>query len=189
VVAEAGRNQAGTSFRGRADIRAAIYWTEIFAASSAEGDGTEDTGLAVRAALAAVPYLIRQRQWELAAHHLTRAFIRDRSRANAAAMFPAIQQAARHDPSQADTLALVLQVLDPAAAEAVMRDSLATAIAAGNYGDAARMAERLMYLCRDSGRPAEALDLAGRQSTTPGRPGTAPGRSSPARSTGCRCRS
>ncbi len=161
-VAEAGRNQAGTSFRGRADIRAAVYWTEIFAASSAEGDGTEDTGLAVRAALAAVPYLIRQRQWELAAHHLTRAFIRDRSRANAKAMLPAIQQATRHDPSQAGTLALVLQALDPPAAEAVMRDTLATAIAAGNYGDASRMAEQLMYLCRDSGRPSEALGLAER---------------------------
>ena len=162
VVAEAGRSQAGTSFRSRADIRAAIYWTEIYAASRAQGDGTEDTGLAVRAALAAVRYLIRQRQWELAAHHLTRASTLDLSRANAAAMLPATQQIARHDPSQADTLALVIQSLDPAAAEPVMRDSLATAIAAGNYGDASRMAERLMYLCRDSGRLTEALDLAGR---------------------------
>ena len=161
-VAEAGRDQAGTAFRGRTDLRAAVYWTGILLASGADGDGTEDTALAVRAALAAVPYLIRQRQWKLAANQLTRAFIRDRSRANAAAMLPAIRQATRHDPSLAETLALVLHVLDPAAAETVIRDTLVTAIAAGNYDTASRMAEQLMYLCRDSGRLAEALDLAER---------------------------
>ncbi len=69
-------------------------------------------------------------------------------------MLPAIQQAARHDPGLAETLALVLFVLDPAAAEPVIRGTLATAIAAGNYDTASRMAEQLMYLYRDSGRLA-----------------------------------
>ena len=70
-----------------------------------------------------------------------------------------------------------------------MRDTLATAIAAGNYGDASRIAEQLMHLCRDSGRLTEALGLAGRAIGYTRQAGYGPWTSSPARSTGCRCRS
>jgi tetratricopeptide (TPR) repeat protein len=163
-VAEAGRDQAGTPFQDAADTETAAFWIGVHErASGAAGGGTVDTGLLVRAGLAAVPYLLRRRRWADAAWLLEGAFLRDPSRANAAAMLPAIQQATRHDPSQADVLALVLQVLDPAAAEIVMRDYLNTIVAAGNYRAASVTAGRLMYLCLDSGRLDEALDLAGRK--------------------------
>jgi tetratricopeptide (TPR) repeat protein len=163
-VAEAGRHHAGAAFRDAADTEAAAFWHAVYRqASGAAGDGTVHTGLAVRAGLAAVPYLVRQRHWQHAAYLLEQAFVRDPSRANAAAVLPAITQVTRHDPSQADVLALVLRVLDPAAAEAVLREALAAAVAAGDYRAASVMAGRLADRCRDSGRLAEALTLTEQQ--------------------------
>jgi tetratricopeptide (TPR) repeat protein len=163
-VAEAGRDQAGIPFRDAADTVAAAFWTAVREHASGEaGDGTMHTGLAVRAGLAGVPYLVRQQRWANAAHLLEGAFLRDPSRANAAAMLPAIQQVTRHDPRQTGKLALVLRVLDPTAAETVMREYLDAAVAAGNYRSASVIAGRLTYLCQSSGRLAEALDIAGQK--------------------------
>ena len=114
----------------------------------------------VRAGLAAVPYLIRRRQWDAAAFLLERAFIGDPSRANAAAVLPAIQEITDRDPVQAGVLALVLAVLDPAAGERQMRASLDAAVARGDYMRASVTAGRLVNLCLGGGRLAEALTLA-----------------------------
>jgi hypothetical protein len=60
-VAEAGRNRAGTLFREAADTEAAAFWATVYQHASGDaGEGSLDTGLQVRAGLAAVPYLIRQ---------------------------------------------------------------------------------------------------------------------------------
>lgn len=59
------------------------------------------SGLLVRAGMAAVPYLVRQEQWTVSAGMLERAFNEDPSRSNAAAMLPAVQQMASHDPTLA----------------------------------------------------------------------------------------
>ena len=90
-------------------------------ASGETGDGAVRTELVVRAGLAAVPYLIRLREWTAAGGMLQYAFNRDPSRANAAAMLPAIQQITGYDATQAHVLALVLAVLDPAAGERQLR--------------------------------------------------------------------
>jgi hypothetical protein len=159
-VAEAGRAHTGDAFRDAADTEAAAFWDAVHEhASGAAGGGTVDTGLLVRAGLAAVPYLVRRQQWQDAAYLLEAAFLRDPSRANAAAVLPAVTQVTRHDPSRAAVLALVLEVLDPAAAEAVLREALDAAVAAGNYRAASTMAGRLADRCRDSGQLAEALTL------------------------------
>ena len=75
-------------------------------------------------------------------------------------MLPAIEQITRHDPRQAVVLARVLAVTDPAAAEARLRTAMADAAARGDYRAASVAAGRLIDLCRDGGRLAEALDLA-----------------------------
>jgi tetratricopeptide (TPR) repeat protein len=163
-VAEAGRSHAGQPFQDAVDIEAADYWAAVYEqASSLTNDGSVHTTLLVRAGLAAVPYLLRQQQWQHVAYLLEAAFARDPSRANAAAMLPAITQVTRHDPAQADLLALVLQVFDPAAAEAVLRQALDAAVAAGDYRAASGMAGRLADQCRNSGRLAEALALTEQQ--------------------------
>ena len=64
---------------------------------------------------------------------LESAFNGDPSRANAAAMLPAIQEIAGRDPVQAGVLARVLAVLDPAAGERQMRAALDDAVARGDY--------------------------------------------------------
>ena len=161
-VAEAGRGHAGKPFRDAADSGAATFWDAVHRrASGHSADGSVDTGLLVRAGLAAVPYLLRQHQWDHAAALLERGFLRDPSRANAAAVLPAIEQIARHEPRHADLLARVLAVIDPAAAEARLRAYLASATARGDYRTASVATGRLIDLCRDGGRLAEALDLAG----------------------------
>src|SRR5450755_2325099 len=70
-------------------------------ASGEVGDGGVHSGLLVRAGMAAVPYLVRQEQWTVSAGMLERAFNEDPSRSNAAAMLPAVQQMASHDPTLA----------------------------------------------------------------------------------------
>jgi hypothetical protein len=163
-VAAAGRAQAGKQFRDAADTETAAYWDAVFRSASGDtGDGGIDTGLLVRAGLAAVPYLTRQEQWTSAAYLLERAFVRDPSRANAAAVLPAIQEIAARDPRYAGVAARVLQVIDPAAAETQLRASLDAAAARGDYRWASVAAARLINLCLGSGRLAEALALAGRQ--------------------------
>jgi tetratricopeptide (TPR) repeat protein len=159
-VAAAGRAQAGQPLLDAVDAGAAAYWDAVYWYASGEtGDGTVHTGLLVRAGLAAVPYLMRRQQWTAAAGMLERAFVRDPSRANAAAVLPAIQEIAGHDATEADVLARVLTVLEPAAGERQMRDYLDAAVARGDHRGASVTAGRLADLCMGSGRLAEALAL------------------------------
>jgi hypothetical protein len=88
-IAEAGREQAGKPFRDATDTEAADYWDAVFRYASGEnGDDGVNTGLLVRAGLAAVPYLLRQGQWDAAGYLLGSAFNAEPSRANAAAALP-----------------------------------------------------------------------------------------------------
>jgi len=160
-VAEAGRAQAGKPFRDAVDAVAAAYLDAVYRdAFGGAGEGDVDTGRLVRAGLAAVPYLIRQHQWSDAGAMIGRALGHDPSRANVALAYPAIQQIASRDPGQADVLAAVLEVIDPAAAEAQLRVVLDAVVSQGDYQTASVTAARLTSLCRDSGRLAEALALA-----------------------------
>jgi hypothetical protein len=157
-VAAAGRDHAGQSFRDAVDAEAAAYWHAMHRyASGAGGTGSVHTGLMVRAGLAAIPYYLRHQQWDAAVFLLESAFVRDPSRASAAAVLPAIRQITRHDPSNAVILARVLQEIDPAAAEAMLRAAMDDAVARGDYRAASTAATRLADLCRASGRLAEAL--------------------------------
>jgi len=174
-VAAAGRSQAGVPFRDAVDTEAAAYWDAVFDYASGEtGDGAVRTGLVVRAGLAAVPYLIRLRRWAAAGAMLERAFGRDPSRANAAAVLPAIQEIAGHYPEASGVLAMVLGVIDPAAAERQMRAYLDAAVVRGDYRAASVTAGRLAGLCTDSGRLAEALALTGQQAGYTRRAGLGP---------------
>jgi tetratricopeptide (TPR) repeat protein len=160
-VAEAGRDHAGQPFRDAADTVAGGFW-DVFHRSAygpASGESV-DTGLLVRAGLAAVPYLLRQQQWDRAAGLLEGGFVRDPSRANAAAVLPAIQRIARHEPAWAGVEARVLAVTDPATAATKLRAAMDGAATRGDYRAAAAAAGWLLDLCRNTGRLAEALDAA-----------------------------
>lgn len=159
-VAEASRDLAGQPFRNAVDTEAAAYWHAIYRqALGADGGGSVHTRLLVRAGLAAVPYLTRQQQWGRAAALLEDAFASDPSRANAAAVLPAIEQITQHAPRQDATLARVLEVIDPAAGEARARAALNTATGRGDLRAAAVITARLADRCASTGRLAEALAL------------------------------
>jgi hypothetical protein len=111
AVAEAGRDQAGTSFRDTVDTEAAMFWVTVYTLASGDEGGAVHTPLLARAALAAVPYLVRQRDWAAAASGLEKGFLADPSRANALAMIPYLRQATRHQPTAKATLGLVLRTL------------------------------------------------------------------------------
>jgi hypothetical protein len=170
AVADAGRALAGQPFLDTADAEAALYWCDEFRRASAgagkPGDadrpGYAGKERAVRAALAAMPYLTRQEEWALAAGLLEAAFDRDPSCTTAAAALPHIQRIVSHEPSAGHVLASVLQVIDPARAEAQLSGALASAEADGDHGRAAAAAQRLAGLYLASGRLSEALDHAGR---------------------------
>jgi tetratricopeptide (TPR) repeat protein len=157
LVAAAGRAQAGEPFLAAADTEVAAYWELVFQALSGDDDEIRSTVAQVHAGLAAVPYLIRQEQWERASYLLDWAFALNPSRANAVAMLPAIEQIGRHDPSAARVRAALLEVINPGAAEATMRVHLATTVGSGDYLEAYITAGRLVSLCLDSGRVTDAL--------------------------------
>ncbi len=160
-VAEAGRGRADQQFRDAVDTVAAEFWASVHQRASGQASGESvDTGLLVRAGLAAVSYLIRQHRWDDAGGLLEAAFVRDPSRANAVAVLPAIEQITRHAPQWAGVLARVLAVIDPAAGVLRLRAAMVDAAARGDYRAASANAGRLLDLCRNTGRLADALDAA-----------------------------
>ena len=161
-VAATGRAHAGKPFQDAVDAETFAYWDDVYQhAFGLAGDGSVHTGLLVRAGLAAVPYLIRQQQWRSAANMLERALSTEPSRQNTAAMLPAIQQIASHDPRHAGVLARVLEVIAPATANARLRAHLDAAVARGEYQAASAAATQLVNQYVSSGRLAEALTLTG----------------------------
>jgi hypothetical protein len=162
-VAEAGRSQAGKQFRDAADAELAAFWRAIAADARNREAEARTTGLVVRAGLAAAPYLIRLGEWNTAGSLLQDAFQRNRSRATAAAVLPALQAIAATGqvPGAPGLMARVLQLIDPAAAERQMRAALDAAVARCEYRPAWAAAGYLVDMCRSSGRLAEALTLVG----------------------------
>jgi tetratricopeptide (TPR) repeat protein len=158
----AGRDDAGRHFQDAVDAEAAIFWAASYKGASWEEEGDRvDTRLLVRAGLAAAPYLMRQGNWNDAGFLLERAFNRYPSRANAAAVLPAVQRIIEHTPDVGGLLGSVLRVIAPAAAESHLRTFLDSVLSAGNYRAASVAAGQLFAVCMDSGRLEEALLLTG----------------------------
>jgi hypothetical protein len=160
AVAGTGRMEAGKPFQGAVDAEASRYWAGVFSRATGGTDEATDTGLLVRAGLAAVPYLMRQEQWMAAAGALERAFNRDPSKFNASAVRPAIEQIAARERRATGLLARVLLVIDHGLAENLMRGYMKTAVTRDDYSAAALAAMWLVDFCWRRGRISEARKLA-----------------------------
>lgn len=165
VAAAAGRQLATDQFRDLADVAAAEYWDAAYRRASghadqAGADGAVDTGQVVRAGLAAVSYLVRRGRWAPAAAMVYEAIIRAPTRANAAALRPAIERIAEAEPVHQSVLARVLQELDPAVAEEKMRTSMEAAVARRDYQAASVTATQLIGRSLHGGRLDQALRYA-----------------------------
>jgi tetratricopeptide (TPR) repeat protein len=160
AVADTGRAQAGKPFQGAVDAEASRYWAGVFSRATGGTDEATDTGLLVRAGLAAVPYLMRQGQWMAAAVMLERAFNRDPSKSNARAMRLAAGRIAAREKQAFGLLARVLMVIDHGAPDRLMRGYMKTAETRGDYSAASVAAMWLVDFCWRRGRIAEARGLA-----------------------------
>ncbi len=161
-IVAAARARASQQFQEAVDTTLAHFWWAVFNRAKEQEHADATTPMVARAGLAAAPYLMRRGYWRSAADSIWAAFVRDRTRANAAAALPALRVlvATGHVPGAASMLAQVLRGIDPAAAERQMRAVLEDALAKGDYKSASVAAGRLADWCRDSGRLAEALRLA-----------------------------
>ena len=161
-IAAAGRAQAGKDFQSAVDAVVAAMWEATLYHALRREDGGHASSLVVRAGTGAAPYLMRLGEWFHVTAVLQEAFDRDRSRAAAEAILPAVRavEATGQEPAAARLLAKVLQELEPATAEEQMRAQLGDAVASRDYRAATEIAENLSYLCRQSGRLPEALTLA-----------------------------
>ena len=173
-VAAAAR-AAAAGIRDTADMVLAGFWNDVLSQAQ-EHQGGEDSGLIVRAGLAAVPYLLRRGYWDAARALLGNAIVRDRSPGVIAAALPALRRAAAATSAPADELVLAraLTAVDPDEAGRLMRGALDRAAAGGDDRLASMIAGDLVDLLRDAGRLEQALEMAGRMAGYTRRAGLGP---------------
>jgi CHAT domain len=159
-IAAAAREQAGQSFRDIVDTTAGAAWAAAYVSAASPDGGGVQTGRAARAGLAAIPYLVRQRRWDIATALLNNAFNQDPSRANLIAVLPVVHTLTRHYPRAGGTLARIVQLADPAAGESYARSALDAAAGHGDFRAATAIAARMVALCLGTGRLAESLSFA-----------------------------
>ncbi|HEX6519357.1 MAG TPA: CHAT domain-containing protein [Streptosporangiaceae bacterium] len=152
--------------RGAADAELAEFWYAV-ASRSQNRESEENSGLFVHAALAATPYLLRQRDWNAASALLDHAIIRDESPATIQAALPTLRRVAEGTRALVDrgVLARALSRVDPAGAERLLDDLLHDATAAGEWHIADAGAAVLANLLRRAGRLGEALDANTRRAS------------------------
>jgi hypothetical protein len=109
---------AGRGFAVAVDAELAAFWVAVFD-QAREREGGEDTGLVVRAGLAAAPYLLRLRAWGIVSSLLERAIVRDGSPATVQATLPSLRRIAiaTGAADAQHVLALALITVDPTQAE------------------------------------------------------------------------
>ena len=174
VVAAAIRRETPAGVRDAADSQLGAYWRET----------ADQAGNRAGAALAALPYLTRRRDWDSAA-----ALLDDAIRHGALptgsedSHLPELRQVARLTaaPAACAALALVTQPVDQAEARRLLEDSLGSADSAGDYSLAWLVAGHLADALRDAGHLDQALDVVAQQSSTRRLPAGGRGRSSPGR--------
>ena len=144
--------------REAVDAELAAFWRAVFDQARSRED-SEDSALVVRAGLAAVPYLLRLREWNVASFLLEQAVIRDGSPGVTQAALPPLRRIAEATgtPADAGLLASVLMRVDPGEAERLLRGATAAAAEAGDYKAASFTAGQLVNLLRDAGQLSEAL--------------------------------
>jgi PAS domain-containing protein len=166
AIAAAGRDLAGDRFQEVTDTILTVYWGSLSDQARDREVERRASGLVIRAGLSAAPYLVRLREWEIAAQALEHALTRDRSRAAARAALPALRTVVAavagtdFEPTATGMLTLALGRIDPAAAGRLTAQVLAAALARRDYRIAAAAARNLVIDRTRAGRFDEAIHLA-----------------------------
>jgi tetratricopeptide (TPR) repeat protein len=146
------------------DAALADFWY-LVAYQAMMQEGGEDSGLVVRAGLAATPYLLRCGGWDVAGVLLEEAITRDESPGTVQEALSALRRiaTAAGTPETSAMLARALMRVDPGEAERLLRVSLDAATDAGHHRLASATAGHLVILLRRAGRLREALEVAEQQ--------------------------
>ena len=155
VVAAAIRRDIPADLRDAADGELAAYWEDADWVAGRAG-----------AALAALPYLVRRRDWDSAAELLGDAIRHDALPAGGEGSYlTEVREVARSTaaPAASAALALVTQPADQPAARRLLEASLGGAESAGDYALAWVVAGHLADALRDGGHLDQALAVLTRQ--------------------------
>jgi tetratricopeptide (TPR) repeat protein len=155
VVAAAIRRDIPVGVRAAADSELAAHWRDADWVAGRAG-----------AALAALPYLVRRRDWDNAAELLGTAIRHDALPASGDGSYlTEVREVARSTaaPAASAALALVTQPADQPAARRLLEDSLAGAESGGDYSLAWVVAGHLADALRDGGHLDQALAVLTRQ--------------------------
>ena len=152
---------AGPGVREAVDAGLAAFWKAV-ADHARQREGGEDSGLVVRAGLAAAPYLLRRSEWRAAGSLLEHALRRDPSPGTLQAVLPGLRRiaAATGAPADVGVLASALRRVDPGEAERLLRSALKAAEGTGDHRLASAVAGDLGNLLMIAGRLGEALEVA-----------------------------
>jgi len=163
-VAAAILGAAGPGTREATDAELATFWG-IVSVQARDQEGGENSGLVVRAGLAASPYLLRRRDWETAGFLLDQALLRDESPGTVQAALPTLRRivTATGTPQATGVLARALGRVDLGEAEAMLRGAVDAAVDDGDYRVASGIVSELVNLLMDRGRLEEALEVAGQK--------------------------
>ncbi|MEU6795651.1 CHAT domain-containing protein [Nonomuraea wenchangensis] len=148
-----------------ADVLAEFWAANVDAARRGE-DAEESSGAIRSAAHAAVPYLIRRREWARARVLLEEVVMRDRSPSTVTALLPAARRlaeaSARSDGHlrARGVLARLIRLVDPRAGVKEIRRVLDQALREGRYDLACVAATDAAEACVVTGRLSEALAIA-----------------------------
>ncbi len=169
VVAAATRERADPAIQSAVDEVMGDVWVEgIRIGLNGYRDLPPVITLVIRAGQAALPYLLRRRDWKTAIDVLQLVLVNGRGRDTAARLLPAVQALVQATTGTDQhfkarfLLARTLALADPAAGEALLGELLETAATEQRHDIADVLAYDLMLLYRDHGRLAEALRLADR---------------------------
>jgi hypothetical protein len=160
-VAETVRAATPTGVRTAIDTELAAFWTGLIQAQKQQ-QGGEHTETVMRAGLAAAPYLLRLTAWDPAAWAVEQALLRDVTAGVAQVATAHLHRiaAATGKPKDLATLGRAVRRVDVVEGERLLRTTLDQTVTAGDHRLAASVAWDLVYLCSDSGRLREALELA-----------------------------
>jgi tetratricopeptide (TPR) repeat protein len=163
-VAASARGAVSATVSEATDTVLAAHWRAV-SRQAREREGGEESGLIVRAGLAAAPYLLRHGDWDTARTLLDHAVRRDHSPGVVAAALPALRRinAATGTPFDQLVLARAMSTTDPAGAEQLMSGALDSA--ANNDDDrlASAIAGELIVMMTNAGRLEQALEMAERK--------------------------
>lgn len=164
-VAETGRYDADATFHGTVDTLLAELWIAVFqrGRDREQGGGGEKVA---RAGLSAVPYLMRQKQWDMASGLIEQALNRDASPSTIASVLPLLRHivtATADTPSESAVAGLLARALYQAGrlteAEALLKEVVRRTTEREQFFVLSGAMGYLIRLLRDTGRGKEALPL------------------------------